>query len=90
MLQDENEEEEELLDAVSSCMTAVLREFGDAALPLLQKFLPQLQSLMRPGAAPEEQRTVICIMDDVIEHMPQGMLTHELEQLRLHHQPSLY
>jgi hypothetical protein len=86
-LKDENEEEEELLDAVSSCMTAVLREFGDAALPLLQKFLPQLQPLMRPGAAPEEQRTVICIMDDVIEHMPQGSdkLLPSIQPLLLQH-----
>ncbi len=70
--QEENEDEEDLLDQLASVLTAVLRKYGDAALPVLAELMPALGALLEPGRDPEERRIAICILDDILEHCPAG------------------
>ena len=74
--QEENEGEEDLLDQLASVLTAVLRKYGDAALPFLAELMPALGALLEPGRDPEERRIAICILDDILEHCPAGALFH--------------
>ena len=53
-------------------LTAVLRKYGDAALPFLAELMPALGALLEPGRDPEERRIAICILDDILEHCPAG------------------
>ena len=71
-MQEENEDEEDLLDQLASVLTAVLRNYGDAALPFLAELMPALGALLEPGRDPEERRIAICILDDILEHCPAG------------------
>ena len=71
-VQEENEGEEDLLDQLASVLTAVLRKYGDAALPFLAELMPALGALLEPGRDPEERRIAICILDDILEHCPAG------------------
>lgn len=71
-LQDENEEEEDLLDQLSSALTAILREYGDAAMPLLDGLMPQIGQLLDPARSPAERRIGVCIIDDLLEHSQAG------------------
>ena len=64
--------EEELLDQVQSCLGAVLEQFGDAAMPLLEGLMPQIGVLLTPKSSVEEKRVGICIMDDIMEHTKEG------------------
>ena len=71
-MQGENELEEDLLDQVQNCLGAVLEQFGDAAMPLLEGLMPQISILLMPNSSTEEKRVGICIMDDILEHSEQG------------------
>ena len=73
-LQGENELEEDLLDQVQSCIGAVLEQFGDAAMPLMEGLMPQVGVLLTPKSSVEEKRIGICIMDDIMEHTQEGRL----------------
>ena len=73
-LQGENELEEDLLDQVQSCIGAVLEQFGDAAMPLMEGLMPQIGVLLTPKSSVEEKRIGICIMDDIMEHTQEGGL----------------
>lgn len=71
-MQGENELEEDLLDQVQSCLGAVLEQFGDAAMALLEGLMPQISLLLTPSSSTEEKRVGICVMDDILEHSEQG------------------
>ena len=71
-MQGDNELEEELLDQVQSCLGAVLEQFGDSAMPLLEGLMPQIGALLTPKSSVEEKRVGICIMDDIMEHTQEG------------------
>ena len=71
-VQGENELEEDLLDQVQSCLGAVLEQFGDAAMPLMEGLMPQVGILLTPKSSTEEKRVGICIMDDIMEHTQEG------------------
>jgi importin-5 len=71
-LEQEHEAESELLDAVGDCMTRVLREYKDVAMPLVEGMMPAVARLLEKGRFPEERRVALCLMDDVIEHSPSG------------------
>lgn len=71
-MQGENELEEDLLDQVQSCLGAVLEQFGDAAMPLMEGLMPQIGVLLTPKSSVEEKRVGICIMDDIMEHTQEG------------------
>ena len=45
-LQEENEAEEELLDAIATALTVVLKRFGDAAMPYVDGLMPSVGSLL--------------------------------------------
>ena len=83
-LQGENELEEELLDQVQSCLGAVLEQFGDAAMPLMEGLMPQIGTLLTPKSSIEERRVGICVMDDIMEHTKEGEAVLELH-LRCSH-----
>ena len=44
--QEENEAEEELLDAIATALTVVLKRFGDAAMPYVDGLMPSVGSLL--------------------------------------------
>lgn len=67
-LQEENEEEEELLDGLAACLTAVLRNYGDSAITLMDGLMPKLGTLLDASRSSEERRVGICIVDDILEH----------------------
>lgn len=71
-LEGENELEEELLDQVQSCLGAVLEQFGDAAMPLMEGLMPQIGALLGPKSSSEEKRVGICVMDDIMEYTKEG------------------
>ena len=71
-MQGENELEEDLLDQVQTCLGAVLEQFGDAAMPLMEGLMPQIGVLLTPKSSVEEKRVGICIMDDIMEHTQEG------------------
>ncbi|PSC74524.1 ARM repeat-containing [Micractinium conductrix] len=71
-IEQEHESESELLDALGSCLTTVLRLYGDSALPLVEGLMPHVSRLLEKGRFPEERRVAICVMDDVLEHSPAG------------------
>ncbi|KAK9821719.1 hypothetical protein WJX81_003315 [Elliptochloris bilobata] len=75
-LAEENEDEEDLLDQLASVLTAVLRKYGDSALPFLAELMPALGALLEPGRDPEERRIAICILDDILEHCPAGSVQY--------------
>jgi hypothetical protein len=72
LLQEENEGEEDLLDQLSSLLSAVLKQQRDAAMPLLDGLMPQLAPLLEAGASPEERRVALCALDDILEFAPSG------------------
>ncbi len=69
-VQEENEDEEELLDGLAACLTAILRNYGDAVLPMMDLLMPKLGALLDPSRSSEERRVGICIVDDILEHSP--------------------
>jgi methionine synthase II (cobalamin-independent) len=45
-MQEENEAEEELLDAIATALTVVLKKFGDAAMPYVDALMPAVGTLL--------------------------------------------
>lgn len=41
-------------------------------MPLLEALMPGVARLLEKGRFPEERRIAICVMDDILEHAPQG------------------
>lgn len=64
--------EEELLDSVASCLTVIVKEFGDAAMPYIDSVMPAVAVLLEGGRSAQEHRIGVCIMDDILEHAPAG------------------
>ena len=73
--QDDNEEEAELFDGISSCLSVVLRRYGDAAMELVNPLMPYFGALLDPARPVDERRIGICVLDDIIEHSPAGVQT---------------
>ncbi|KAL0056152.1 hypothetical protein WJX82_008212 [Trebouxia sp. C0006] len=82
-LEGENELEEDLLDQVQTCLGAVLEQFGDAAMPLMEGLMPQIGVLLTPKSSVEEKRVGICIMDDIMEHTQEGANKYAFQILPL-------
>lgn len=82
-VQDEDEEDVDVLEHVSGVITAVLKNFGDRGMVVVDQLMPQLGSLMAPGASPQETRVCICIIDDILEHSPAGKNPDESSFLML-------
>ncbi|KAA6426387.1 MAG: Embryo defective [Trebouxia sp. A1-2] len=82
-LEEENELEEDLLDQVQTCLGAVLEQFGDAAMPLMEGLMPQIGMLLTPKSSVEEKRVGICIMDDIMEHTQEGANKYAFQILPL-------
>lgn len=61
-----------MLDQVQSCLGAVLEQFGDAAMPLMEGLMPQVGTLLTAKSSVEERRVGICVMDDIMEHTKEG------------------
>lgn len=78
--QEENEDEEDLLDQVSSVLTAVLKQYRDLCMPLVDSLMPSLAPLLDPQRTAEERRVAICILDDILEYSPAGALPHPHSQ----------
>ena len=55
-LQEENEAEEELLDAIATALTVVLKRFGDAAMPYVDGLMPSVGSLLVRAAVTMRSR----------------------------------
>ena len=64
--------EEELLDSIASCLTVLLKKFGDAAMPYVDSVMPEVAVLLEGGRSAQEHRIGVCIMDDILEHSPAG------------------
>jgi hypothetical protein len=76
-MQEENEDEEDLLDQVSSVLTAILKKYGDLCMPLIDSLMPSLAPLLDPQRSAEERRVAICILDDILEFSPSGACTQQ-------------
>ena len=72
VLQGDNELEEELLDQVQSCLGAILEQYGDRAMPLMEGLMPQVGALLGSKGSTEERRVGICVMDDIMEYTQEG------------------
>ncbi len=51
-VQEENEDEENLLDQLSSLLSAIMKKYGDAAMPLVDLLMPSVAPLLAPTARP--------------------------------------
>ena len=60
------------MDQVQSCIGAVLEQFGDSAMPLMEGLMPQVGALLTAKSSVEERRVGICVMDDIMEHTKEG------------------
>ncbi|GFR44315.1 hypothetical protein Agub_g5527 [Astrephomene gubernaculifera] len=74
----ENELEEELFDQVSTAVGAFLKKFGDDVLPLVESLLVTRYGAMLTdkSRSSEERRIAICLVDDLLENSPAGMIKH--------------
>eukprot|EP00879_Flechtneria_rotunda_P021574 GHRR01022737.1.p1 GENE.GHRR01022737.1~~GHRR01022737.1.p1 ORF type:complete len:295 (+),score=116.76 GHRR01022737.1:93-977(+) len=68
----ENEAEEELYDQVGSCLGNFLQSFGDAALPYVERLMPNIAPLLDKNRPDEERRIALCVIDDMLEHSAAG------------------
>ncbi len=72
-MQEENEDEENLLDQLSSLLSAIMKKYGDAAMPLVDLLMPSIAPLLAPNRSAEERRIALCLLDDILEFSPAGM-----------------
>ncbi|GLC61179.1 hypothetical protein PLESTB_001728100 [Pleodorina starrii] len=74
----ENELEEELFDQVATAVGAFLKKFGDDVLPLVESLLMTRYGAMLTdkSRSAEERRIAICLVDDLLENSPAGMVKH--------------
>ena len=70
--QEENEDEENLLDQLSSLMSAIMKKHGDAAMPLVDALMPSMVPLLAPHRTAEERRVALCLLDDILEFSSAG------------------
>ncbi|KAG2489783.1 hypothetical protein HYH03_011733 [Edaphochlamys debaryana] len=77
-LEAENELEEELFDQVATAVGAFLKKFGDDVLPLVESLLMSRYGAMLTdkSRSSEERRIAICLVDDLLENSPAGMVKH--------------
>ena len=71
-VQEENEDEENLLDQLSSLLSAIMKKYGDAAMPLVDLLMPSVAPLLAPHRSAEERRIALCLLDDILEFSPAG------------------
>ena len=71
-VQEENEDEENLLDQLSSLLSAIMKKYGDAAMPLVDLLMPSVAPLLAPNRSAEERRIALCLLDDILEFSPAG------------------
>lgn len=71
-MQEENEDEENLLDQLSSLLSAIMKKYGDAAMPLVDLLMPSIAPLLAPNRSAEERRIALCLLDDILEFSPAG------------------
>ncbi len=71
-MQEENEDEENLLDQLSSLLSAILKKYGDAAMPLVDLLMPSMAPLLALNRSPEERRVALCLLDDILEFSQAG------------------
>ena len=71
-VQEENEDEENLLDQLSSLLSAIIKKYGDAAMPLVDLLMPSVAPLLAPNRSAEERRIALCLLDDILEFSPAG------------------
>jgi len=71
-LQEEHEAESELLDALGTCCTTILRLYGDAAMPMIESIMPVVGKLLEASRYVEERRVALCLMDDIIQYSAAG------------------
>lgn len=72
LVQEENEDEENLLDQLSSLLSAIMKKYGDAAMPLVDLLMPSVAPLLAPNRSAEERRIALCLLDDILEFSPAG------------------
>lgn len=71
-LQEEQAMWEEVLDAVVSSIGTVLKMRGEGAMPHVDTVAESLGKLLQAGATPGERRAAVCVLDDILQHAPQG------------------
>lgn len=71
-MQEENQQEEELFDQVSTCLGSFLKKFNDAALPYVETIMPLIAPLLDKSRSDEERRIGVCVVDDLLDHSPAG------------------
>ncbi|CAL5227386.1 g10339 [Coccomyxa viridis] len=71
-IEEENEDEENLLDQLSSLLSAIMKKYGDAAMPLVDLLMPSVAPLLAPNRSAEERRIALCLLDDILEFSPAG------------------
>ena len=66
LLAEEAAAEDELVDQVQECVASLLRAFGAAYLPYLQRLAPAILPMLGAPSA-TQRRIAVCIFDDVME-----------------------
>ena len=66
LLADEAAAEDDLVDQVQECVASLLRAFGAAYLPFLQRLAPAILPMLQAPSA-TQRRIAVCIFDDVME-----------------------
>ena len=72
-LEEENEAEDDIMDAVGDCVGALLKKFHSAVLPQIEQLMLHVTNML--SGSPKERRIAICIIDDIIEHASEGGAT---------------
>jgi importin-5 len=72
----------EALDQLASCLTAILKRFGDAAMGYMDVLMPLIGQLLDKRRSAEERRIGICVVDDILEYTQAGSLKYA-SQVRL-------
>jgi len=70
-LKEENELEEELTQQVANAIGAMLKQYGDKVMPLVEGLLVRFYPMLdKSKSNPEERRIAIGVMDDMLEYAP--------------------
>lgn len=72
-LEEEQEVEEEVIDALNDVTNACLKEYREQIMPLVDtKIVPRLARFFEKGRSHQEKRIAICLFDDIIEFASRG------------------
>jgi hypothetical protein len=82
-LEEEHEAEGDLLDALGNVCTTVLREYRDAAMPMIEGLMPAMARLLEKGRFVEERRVALCLMDDIVRYSPVGAVKYMAQVMPL-------